>query len=275
MRLRKKVQILSAIALNSSFFFEFKSLCLPVLNCHSCPLAIFACPIGIIGQFSALHLFPFLIVGILLFFGALIGRLFCGWCCPFGLLQELLYKIPSPKIPIARHFEKLKYLILGVLVIALPFFFGTNTSFFFCKLCPPATIQSALPWAIIRQELPELIPGLLRTTLLLAVIIFAIASLRAFCKILCPLGALMGMFNKFSLLFITKNNADCNRCKNCEQECTMRITYDNNNIANGRRSSECILCLECDKKCSASRRLGIQNLFDLKDGKKQEKFYCS
>jgi len=255
--LRKKVQVLSAIALNSSFFFEFKLLCLPVLNCHSCPLAIFACPIGIIGQFSALHLFPFLIMGILLLFGALIGRLFCGWCCPFGLLQELLYKIPSPKIHIARHFKKLKYLILAVLVIALPFFLGTNTPLFFCKLCPPATIQSAIPWAIIRQELPELIPGLLRMTLFLAATILATVNLRAFCKILCPLGALMGIFNKFSLLFVIKNDVGCNNCRNCEHECPMEITYDSNNIANGRRSSECVLCAECGSKCSASRRLGI------------------
>jgi polyferredoxin len=257
--LRKKVQILSAIALNSSFFFEFKSVCLPVLNCHSCPLAIFACPIGIIGQFSALHLFPFLIIGLLILFGALMGRLFCGWCCPLGLLQELLYKIPSPKIHISRHFEKLKYLILVVPVIMLPFFFGTNTPFFFCKLCPSATIQSALPWAIIRQELPELIPGLLRITFFLAIILIATASLRAFCKILCPLGALMGMFNKFSLLFVTKKDSDCNRCKSCESDCPRGLTNDHNHIAVGKRSSECILCLECNKKCSASRRLGIRN----------------
>lgn len=259
MTLRKKVQIVSAFALNSSFFFELKSLCLPVLNCHSCPLAIFACPIGIIGQFSALHLFPFLTMGILLLFGALIGRIFCGWCCPFGLLQELLYKIPSPKIRIARHFRKLKYLILAVFVVLLPFFLGTNTPFFFCKLCPPATIQSALPWAIIRQELPELIPGLLRITLFLTAVILATTNMRAFCKILCPLGALMGIFNKFSLLFIKRNDGGCSNCRNCEHKCPMEITCGNNHIARGGWPSECVLCVECGRECSASRRLGIRN----------------
>jgi len=257
--LRKKVQIVSALALNSSFIFELKSLCLPVLNCHSCPLAIFACPVGIIGQFSALHLFPFLTVGILFLFGAFIGRFFCGWCCPFGLLQDLLYKIPTPKVPIARQLGKLKYLVLAILVIALPFFFGTKTPLFFCKLCPPATIQSALPWAIIRRELPELIPGLLRATVLLAVMILVTVNLRAFCKMLCPLGALMGIFNKFSLLFIRNNDAGCNDCKKCEQECPMGISYDNH-IAEGRRSSECILCAECGRDCSASRRLGTGSI---------------
>jgi len=255
--LRKKVQILSALALNSSFFFELKSLCLPVLNCHSCPLAIFACPIGVIGQFSALHLFPFLIVGILLLFGAFLGRFLCGWCCPFGLLQEVLYKIPAPKVHIAPHAEKLKYLVLAVLVIALPFFFGTNTPLFFCKLCPPATLQSALPWAIIRRELPELMPGLLlRATVLLAVVILAAVNLRAFCKMLCPLGALMGIFNKFSLLFIRENDTGCNDCRKCEQQCPMGIAHESH-LANGRRSSDCILCAECGHECSASRRLGI------------------
>ncbi|MDY6862028.1 MAG: hypothetical protein SV062_03460 [Thermodesulfobacteriota bacterium] len=76
MGLRKKIQLLSFIGLNSSFFFELKSLCLPVLNCHSCPLAILACPIGIIGQLSALHLFPFLTIGIIVMVGTAAGRLF-------------------------------------------------------------------------------------------------------------------------------------------------------------------------------------------------------
>jgi len=259
MMLRRKVQLISTVALNSSFFFEFKSFCLPVLNCHSCPLAIFACPIGVIGQFSALHMLPFFTLGIILLSGAAIGRLFCGWGCPLGLLQEFLYKIPSPKIRIARHCEKLKYFSLAVLVVALPFFFGTDTSFFFCKLCPSATIQSAIPWAIIRQELPELVPGLLRITFFLAVIMFAIANSRAFCKTLCPLGALMGLFNKFSLLCVTKKNADCSNCKNCEQACPMGIAYANNTIVGGIKLSECIMCLECSKNCSASRKLGIRN----------------
>jgi polyferredoxin len=197
-----------------------------------------------------------LTLGALLLFGAFLGRFLCGWCCPFGLLQELLYKIPVPKIHIPRHVEKLKYLMLTVLVIALPFFFGTKTPLFFCKLCPPATIQSALPWAVIRRELPELIPGLLRATVLLAVLILATANLRAFCKTLCPLGALMGIFNKFSLLFIIRNDANCNDCKQCEQECPMEITWGDH-IGNGRRPSDCILCAECSRKCSASRRLGI------------------
>jgi ferredoxin-type protein NapH len=137
---------------------------------------------------------------------------------------------------------------------------GTNTPLFFCKLCPSATIQSALPWAIIRRELPELIPGLLRMTLFLVVMILATANLRAFCKMLCPLGALIGIFNKFSFLFVIKNDTDCNNCRNCEQECPMEIAYDNHDTVNERRPSECVLCAECSRNCSASRRLGIRKL---------------
>jgi polyferredoxin len=258
MTLRRKIQLVSAAALNSSFFLEFKSFCVPVLNCHSCPLAVFACPIGIIGQFSALHLIPFLTLGIILLFGSAIGRLFCGWGCPFGLLQELLYKIPSPKIAIAHQLEKLKYVVFALLVVALPFFFGIDASLFFCRLCPSATIQSALPWAIIRQELPELIPGLLRLIFFLAVIILAIVGLRVFCRTLCPLGAIMGVFGRFSLLCITRGEVDCSGCKNCEEACLMGITHNEDTAVKDMRSSECILCLECTRNCTASRKMGIR-----------------
>ena len=258
MHLRRKIQIFSTLVLNSSFLFELKSFCVPVLNCHSCPLAILACPIGIIGQFSALHLFPFFIGGLLLLFGAAVGRMFCGWCCPFGLFQDLLYKVPFPKLSIPKHGEKLKYLILFGLVIVVPFFWGTTTPLFFCRLCPPATLQSAIPWIIINGKLPDITSTLIRFTVFLIVTLLLIANERAFCRVLCPLGALMGISNKFSLAFIRQDNKYCNNCKKCEDVCPMGVSM--NSVARENRSAECILCLRCAQKCSASRRIKIGNL---------------
>ena len=78
---------------------ELKRVCVPGLNCYSCPGALGSCPIGslqaVLGDRN--HWFSFYVVGFLLFFGAVLGRFVCGWLCPFGLVQDLLHKIPFPK----------------------------------------------------------------------------------------------------------------------------------------------------------------------------------
>jgi len=61
------------------------TMCSPVFHCYACPLATFGCPIGIIAQFGALHVFPFIAVGLLIAVGALFGTLICGWVCPLSV----------------------------------------------------------------------------------------------------------------------------------------------------------------------------------------------
>ena len=77
---------------------RYHGVCAPVFHCYGCPLATFACPIGVLANFSALHLIPFVTIGLLIVIGALVGSLFCGWACPFGLLQDLAAKIPTPTV---------------------------------------------------------------------------------------------------------------------------------------------------------------------------------
>ena len=102
---RKVIQIISTFLYNPNIFNFFegkiykgnaKSVCVPGLNCYSCPGAIGSCPLGSLQNSIANPLlkFPFYILGLLLLFGILLGRTICGFLCPFGLIQELLYKIP-------------------------------------------------------------------------------------------------------------------------------------------------------------------------------------
>ena len=105
-----------------------KTVCVPGLNCYSCPGAAGACPIGsfqaVVG--SSKFRFSYYITGILILLGVLLGRFICGFLCPFGLIQDLLHKIPFPKK--IRTFRgdkllrKLKYVIFAVFVILLPLF---------------------------------------------------------------------------------------------------------------------------------------------------------
>ncbi len=66
-------------------------------NCYACPLAAVACPIGSLQYFAGTHQIPWYLLGVLGLVGTLGGRLACGWLCPFGWLQELLFKLPLPK----------------------------------------------------------------------------------------------------------------------------------------------------------------------------------
>ncbi len=99
---------------------DLKKLCHPGLNCYSCPGALLSCPIGalqaVIGSRSfqlSLYLF-----GFLLLVGATLGRMVCGFLCPFGLIQELLHKIPFPrKIKVFKGDKALRYLKYGLLLV--------------------------------------------------------------------------------------------------------------------------------------------------------------
>ena len=147
-RLRLMVQI-AAAAVSNGYISGFlngtiyqgslKQFCVPGLNCYSCPGALGSCPIGalqaVLGS-PGKH-FSFYVIGFLMMVGALAGRFACGWLCPFGLLQELIYKIPGLRkgksLPGHRFLKYFKYLILGVLVLALPLIFTDLARFYKIK----------------------------------------------------------------------------------------------------------------------------------------------
>ncbi len=100
-------------------------------------------------------------IGFLLFIGGLVGRLICGWLCPFGLIQDLLHKIPFYKkietFPADRLLRKSKYVILVIFVILLPLFLvdilGQGTPYF-CKLiCPVGTLEGGIPLVLLNKSM--------------------------------------------------------------------------------------------------------------------------
>ena len=129
-----------------------KFACVPGLNCYSCPGALGACPIGSLQAVldSGKFRFSCYIFGFLMLFGALMGRFVCGWLCPFGLVQDLLHKIPifqkKKNLPGHRFLKYLKYVILGLFVILLPMTIVGITGIgdpWFCKyICPLGALYS-------------------------------------------------------------------------------------------------------------------------------------
>ena len=128
-KLRFHTAVAATVLLNLRVFgFSFKGLCSPGFNCHGCPWASFACPIGVMTFSSAVRQIPALAIATVVMIGLVVGRMVCGFACPFGLLQELLHRIPSPKIRLPKFARHGKYLALALLVFLLPFLLGFELS---------------------------------------------------------------------------------------------------------------------------------------------------
>ncbi len=238
---------------------ELKNLCVPGMNCYSCPGALGSCPIGALQASlgGRGHNIPFYLIGFFLVVGATLGRLVCGFLCPFGLIQDLLHKIPFPKKIKTFKGDKIlrltKYFILLIFVILLPMFLVDFTGLgqpYFCKyICPVGTLEAGVPLVLANKDLRDAVGFLyLHKNILLAItIIGSIIIYRPFCKYICPLGAIYSPFNKISLFKMRYEKAQCIGCKRCTKSCEMQLdpTKDANH-------TECIRCLKCKTVCPTS-----------------------
>lgn len=266
--LRRLIQTLVALVTNAYWLFPFgsviyrgplKGICHPGLNCYSCPAALLSCPVGAFQVFMAqirLSLaggVPQLgssVVGYLGFLGALVGRFPCGWLCPFGFIQDLLYKIPGRKLKIPAPLKYLKYGVLVILVVLLPLFWvdaiGLGTPWFCKLLCPAGTLEGALPLLLVKPTLWENLGFYFwnKITLMVLIIVWSVVSSRPFCRVLCPLGAFYGLFNKVSLFRLVHDEDKCVQCLACFRQCPTGVRpyqYPND--------MDCIRCLKCVQVC--------------------------
>ncbi len=241
-RHRLWVQSLFLVAWLSPAGLRTHSVCAPVFHCYACPLATFACPIGVLAQFSALHLMPFLALGTLVLAGALAGTALCGWACPFGLLQDLAAKVPTPKWDPPYWMTHLRYAVLAGLVVAVPWFWGEAHPLFFCRVCPAGALEASLPHAASQAfaGAPVVWPNAIKLSVLGAVLGAMFFIRRPWCVLLCPLGAIFGLFNRFSLFsvrFFPERCRDCGRCGDtCDFGVSSKVRADD---------PRCIRCMEC------------------------------
>ena len=282
-RVRLAIQGIAALIQNANLkgFFTgriyqgaTKAVCVPGLNCYSCPGAVGACPIGSVqNTLSGLSIkIPYYVLGLLIFFGALLGRAICGFLCPFGLLQDLLNRIPigrkvgSAKAAEAaeaagagarkeradtwtkfdRKLRKLKYVVLLVLVIVVPMAVRLTPAF--CKyVCPSGTL-SGLLLALGDSKLFAILGSTFawKVSVLALVVVVSVLIYRPFCKYLCPQGAIYAPFNKIALLHMSCDKTACVNCGACAAVCGMGVDPSEN-----PNDLECIRCGQCVKACPA------------------------
>lgn len=233
-----------------------KALCLPGLNCYSCPGALGSCPIGSLQAVLASrdYRFSFYIVGFLLMVGALVGRLVCGWLCPFGLVQDLLYKIPGVKklrhVPGDRWLKYLKYFILVSFVIVLPLtvldIVGQGQPWFCKYICPSGTLFGGVPLVAANPLLRGALGWLFTWKMGILIVLLALSMViyRPFCRYLCPLGAIYGLFNGVALYRFEVDEHKCVRCGVCQRACKLDIPAHKT-----PNSPECIRCGDCKRSC--------------------------
>ncbi len=235
---------------------NLKNICLPGMNCYSCPGALGSCPIGALqASFGGRGVnIPFYVIGFLVMVGAFSGRIICGFLCPFGLIQDLLFKIPFVKkihtFKGDKLLRKVKYIMLAVFVMLLPMFAVDFTGLgqpYFCKyVCPVGSFEGGIPLVLLNEGLRASIGFLYfyKMTILVVILILSILIYRPFCKYICPLGAIYSFFNKVSLLKLKVDEKKCISCKKCSKTCGMNVdpTKDSNH-------SECIRCMKCKNVC--------------------------
>lgn len=270
---RRTTQVASLVAGNlylkgwataSIYTGRSKMFCIPGLHCYSCPSSVLACPVGSVqsivsadgflgglasGRPEALAILG--VLGFLLAVGFVAGRIACGWVCPFGFLQELLYRIPSPKISVPASWRAGKYVVLAVFVFLLPMALrltpGAGGDPWFCKvICPSGTLGAGWPLVMLSGGEGVYQTGFLfswKSAILVLVLLWSITSKRPFCRVICPLGAFWGLSGKLSV-FRMRVDQNCVDCGRCGTVCPVDIS-----IYREPASAECIRCARCVGVC--------------------------
>jgi len=231
--------------------------------------------VGISAMLSARVFIPTLLPGLVTLVSALLlGRLFCGWICPLGttidISETILYRQQKPRLPPEpRRFRPLAHFFLVLALVAagakLPLFYLLDpiplaTRIYSYVIYPFYVLILNLGLDAIRPlaktlgssdleyaSYPQPVFGHnLAALFVFAAILFLSAFQRRFwCRNLCPLGALLGLFSRWNLW--QKTMADsCTDCARCYRQCPTGAIRDQ---VWTDREEDCIKCLVCREVC--------------------------
>ena len=176
----------------------------------------------------------------------------------------MIAKIPTPRFSLPAWTGHFRYVVLLVSVLAIPFLFGEGHLLFICRLCPAGALEGGLPnvaaMAVAGQQVVW--PNALKIAILVLPLTAMFFTWRPWCTLFCPLGAIYGLFNRVSAVFLRFHPERCNECGLCRQQCHYGVRPD-------RRANDprCIRCLECTR-CGA---ISVASVFGTGKGKRCER----
>ncbi|MBF0545092.1 MAG: 4Fe-4S binding protein [Candidatus Riflebacteria bacterium] len=265
--------------LRASGIFPIKRSCFgifPFLNCQACEMTSGACPIGLLQNLLSKGIFPFHLLGVLIFSGLIFGKSICGWFCPFGFISDLFDKISLKRWRLP-NFTILRFVTILIVVFAPIAYFciGVKERNFFCGiLCGSGKILGIFPyyltygapaffslesWLGSNSVILFLQVGL-TLSLLIAMLL---VSGRVFCRTLCPLGAIWGAFNYVSLAGVNHDSKKCGSCGLCEKVCPMGVSK---NFQGFSDRTSCLACGRCVEVCNGARSFRMGLSVSKKDG---------
>ncbi len=249
-------QLTGVLLFNFPFFAPHSAawLTVPVLNCYACPLAQGACPVGIIQQFLLVGMIPLFAIGVIGMFCIMAGRFYCSHLCPFGFFQDLLGKLSNTKIRLPRWVGYGKYASLILFALILTPILGEPV---FCTLCPAGSLEAGIP--IVSRAWIEsrfMNASILSTSssiltmvgwwfwfkigILAGLILLTVKIRRPFCRMACPLGAILGLFNRISFLAHPPVEKVASGEGYFLRDCPVQITHPED-----VDSHNCIKCRNC------------------------------
>ncbi len=208
----------------------------PGLHCYACPWAVTVCPVGLLQNLVIARTVPLYFVGALTLYGVALGRGWCGWFCPFGTLNDLL---AFRRRRFGKGLTATKFAVLvGTVIVA-----WRVADSWFCKLCPEASLVASLPY--LGMGLAQVnTPFLIHMGTLAGTLVGMVLVARFWCRYLCPMGALLSLFNRVSLFGLRVEGERCTACGVCGRVCPMGIEPHRD-----INSTDCIKCGRCVTGC--------------------------
>ena len=285
---RRIIQILAFLIINYFILEAFLPInlislegitkVLPIQNSPRNPFSNGAGILEYIFLSMAEGVFPFFLLAVLILVLLFSNRIFCGWICPIGSIQDLCAAIPTKKrkIKIERHKKLLniKYVFIIITVIIIfPLGITINTNYLFYvdfKAQLGAFAEQPIGFFSLSEFIFVFFPHLIQNVFLPAqfgaldfggyiillfyslLIILSVWYPRIYCRYICPFAAISSAVTEYSFLKLARNPVKCvgrSECGICEDVCPkqIRILDEPFNFYTGR--GECNFCLECKEKC--------------------------
>jgi len=217
------VQFVTFLWCNAKIFgIAATGIIVPYLHVTEAPFSVVHGAYESLEYSIARGVFPILVLGVIYLTAITVGRVFCGWACPMGMVQDILSYLPFKKQKLSANavnqFKDIKWAVLGFSIMCALIVawrragsswtedpIGAFSDSPFSVISPSGTLFAYIPWMALWNTNVLATAGLtawLKMAVLVAVLVPSIYVPRFFCRYLCPMGALLEVTSQYKILKI-------------------------------------------------------------------------